>query len=386
MPMNRRKFIAAAAALLSHPAIARTLQRIDLRDAYTLWYNRPSAITVPNGFCLGFITSDGGIEVAQLDRGLKLQGRHRLYSFNRASDHGAPALLRIPAGPYEGHVLACFSNHSSELFMCRTVEADDVSMWGAVKSIDEGRCTYVSLGATPDGILVLMYTLQHSSGRYERGQWRETLFTTSADGGETWARPKHLVGFGAGTFPYSTPFALSESGKLATAYALYTYDQKRHMGLSLAVADLNSGRVETRTIVSTNDGDEIIPYETTWHNDAVYITFSRVSSAGVTACLAHVDPRSSHIKVTDVGDIASGGYVSGAALSPDCTSVFYVPRSGGLVQKILKTGHTRSIFDSGNYALPFTLSCGKQTVLGVSKDPLVRNTRSYQADLTIMYV
>lgn len=384
--MDRRRFIAASAAIFAQPAFSRTLGPASIKNAYTLWYNRPSAIMLPAGFGLGFITSDGAIEVAQLDLEFKLLGRYRVYAFNHASDHGAPALLRIPSGPYQGHILACFSNHSSELFVSRTTNADDLATWGPVTSLDEGRCTYVSLGATPEGVLILMYTLQHSFGRYDSGEWRETLYTTSRDGGDTWDRARSVIGFGPGTFPYSTPFSLSESGLLATSYALYTYEQRRHMGFALAIVDVATGHVQTTTVVSANDADEIIPYETKWNGDNVYMTYSRVSAASTTAFIARTDVRNSKSKVTRLGDIATQGYASGAALSSDFNSVFYAPSSGGLIQKSLKTGHSRHIFHNGNYSMPFTLSSSGKHVLVVSKDQIVRNTRSFGADLTIMYV
>ncbi|MFM9932829.1 sialidase family protein [Achromobacter xylosoxidans] len=384
--MNRRSFIAAGAALLAHPAIAHTSKLVSIRDAYTLWYNRPSAITLPDGFAFGFITSSGGIEVANVDERLRLRERHRLFSFNRASDHGAPALLRIPAGPYQGHVLACFSNHASELFMTRTAGANDISTWGPVKSVDEGRCTYASLGATPEGAVVLMYTKQHSYGKYERGQWRETLYMMSRDGGDTWSPPIGLIRFGPGTFPYSTPMSLSANGKLATSYALYTYDQQRHMGLALAIADIDTGTVESKTIVSTNDRDELIPYETKWKGETIYMTFSRLSSGRATACIAKTNVGVSPIEQSNIGPVAICGYASGAALSPDCHSIFFSPPSGGLMQRMLKTGRTRSILGRGRYSMPFTLSQPGKTVVGVSKDQVVRSSISFGADLTILYV
>ncbi|MFY2854964.1 hypothetical protein ACOTJG_13410 [Achromobacter xylosoxidans] len=384
--MNRRRFIAAGATLFAFPAIAGTRPPTSIRDAYTLWYNRPSAIVLPSGLGFGFITSEGNVEVAQLDQHLQLRGRHRLYSFNHASDHGSPALLRIPAGAYQGHTLACFSNHASELFITRTERAEDVAVWGPVKSLDEGRCTYVSLGATPDGVLILMYTLQRSCGGYERGQWRETLFTTSIDGGDTWDSPKSLIAFGPGTFPYSTPFSLSKSGLLATSYALFSYDQQRHMGLAVAIANIDTGRVETTTVISTGDANEIIPYETRWDGDDIYLSYSRVSGIGATAFTARVDRETDYVKSTRIGAIATHGYASGAALSPDCKSVFYAPPSGGLKHKSLINGHSKHIFHSGHYSMPFTMSSQGKDVLGVSKDQVVRSSRSFEADLTILYV
>ena len=123
--MNRRELLISAgiiSAFSSVPFLRRAFLPTPLviQDAYSLWYNRPAIAEVPNGFCLGYITSKGEICVVEINNQLLAYNPSRLHSFENASDHGSPSLIRVKDGKYKGHILTCFSNHASPLLFTRS--------------------------------------------------------------------------------------------------------------------------------------------------------------------------------------------------------------------------------------------------------------------------
>lgn len=73
--MNRRMFLRASGmfmALNAAPSLAqsRELSGSDsllIRDAYSLWYNRPAVAEIAGGFCVGYIKSSGDVCVCSVD-------------------------------------------------------------------------------------------------------------------------------------------------------------------------------------------------------------------------------------------------------------------------------------------------------------------------------
>lgn len=106
--MYRRDFLISAgiiAAFTSVPFIRKLAapRPLVLRDAYSLWYNRPAVAELPSGFCFGYVTSSGEVAIAEITNDLLVRRVSTLHKFGDASDHGSPSLLRIPSGQYAGY-------------------------------------------------------------------------------------------------------------------------------------------------------------------------------------------------------------------------------------------------------------------------------------------
>ncbi len=398
--MYRRQFLSrglsmAGACFMPSLALPRTRSgNLLFPNAYVLWYNSPHVMPLNNGFCLGYITESGDVSIAQVANDLAVIGRTTIFGFAGASDHGSPALLRIPLGPHSGKLLACFSNHASELFCVRSAFPDSAEKWDAVRSVDEGRCTYASLAALPDGRILLIHTLQENSGKFSAGEWRRTVVRVTEDGGDSWSAPRTVIAFGMGTFPYCAPLSISPTGRCALVYSVYSSRSKSHAGLTLVVSDHAFEKAEERAIVPRDSSfGNIVPYQAHWRGSGeLFVTYS-VSEEGSKDVMCNVTRiafdsvgLTSQMNTTSLGKSWTHTYPTGVCLMPDCSAAIYCPSDGGLVQQHLNGRYRRRILTSGRFASPHVFDCGVNTFLSVLDNPLIRSTRRFSANIRIVRV
>lgn len=392
--MKRRDFLISAGVVAAFSSVpfARKLsppRPITLTNAYSLWYNRPAVAELDGGFCVGYVTSSGEVSVAEISDAMLVRRTAQLHQFEDSSDHGSPSLVRIPSGKYAGHVLACFSNHASPMFYARSRNPNDAWSWGRVNVIDPGRATYASLAALPDGRIILMYTLQERIGQYSSGEWRRVVSRCTNDGGDTWSDPVDIVGFGAGTFPYSTPLSLGKDGRCATTYAVYSSSAKKHRGLTIVITgDAFKTKTEYSIDLGQKIGFDTVPYETRWISDnAISVSYTEMSPDGSRGISRIVTVNSANGEVfsnLQVAETALHTYASGAAIGLDGKLVVTSSLSGGLVRHELETGEVNSLVDSGQFSSPWVFSVRGRPILMALQNPKIRTTRDFRADIFLM--
>lgn len=168
------------------------------------------------------------------------------------------------------------------MFCARTTQAGDAWEWSAARVIDAGRMTYASLAAMPNGDVVLMHTIQERVGQYSIGEWRCVVARVTRDGGDTWTEPKVIAGFGAGTYPYSTPLTVAKDSRCAMAYAVYLSAEKKHQGLPVVMSeDGFHTKAELRIDLGSRAALDTILYETRWVADnAIAVSYTEMSADG----------------------------------------------------------------------------------------------------------
>lgn len=82
--------------------------------ASILYYNHPAAVEYNDKIAIGYVTSDGLVEVALVDPTTKVKRKIRVHDYGSPDDHAAPALYARPSG-----LLVATSHHSSDLFLYR---------------------------------------------------------------------------------------------------------------------------------------------------------------------------------------------------------------------------------------------------------------------------
>jgi len=360
-----------------------------LTNAYSLWYNRPAVAELDGGFCVGYVTSSGEVKVAEITDLLLIRRTAQLHKFDDSSDHGSPSLIRIPSGKYAGHVLACFSNHASPMLCARSINPNDAWSWGVANVVDPGRATYTSLAALPDGKILLMYTLQERIGQYSSGEWRRVVARCTNDGGDSWSDPIVIAGFGAGTFPYSTPLSLAEDGRCAMAYAIYSSSSKKHRGLKVVVTkDEFQTILEYPIDLGKNADLDTIPYEARWIAENViavsYTEMNADGSRGVSRLVTLDLAKGEVVSNQYIAETALHTYAGGAAVGLDGRVVVTSPVSGGLIRHELATGEINRLVDSGQFSSPWVFSVRGRPMLMALRNPKVITTRDFRSDIYLM--
>jgi len=394
--MNRRGFLISTgiiAAFTSIPLVQRYMppRPLIINNAYSLWYNRPAVAEVNGGFCIGYINSSGDVLVSEINNQLLVGRTVKLHKFEGASDHGSPSLVRVPSGKYAGHVIACFSNHSSPLYFARTAQPGLVGKWAASRVIDGGRSTYASLSALHDGKIVLMHTLQENASRYSSGEWRKVVARVSDDGGDSWSDAIQIAGRGPGTFPYSTPLSLSSTGRCAMAYAIYSAAEKRHLGLTVVVT---SDAFKTKTEFPIELGSaslvDTVPFEVAWiSKKTVAVSYTEMREGGRLGLsrVVVVDVENGYcLSNISIADVAVHTYAGGAALADAGRSAVYSQATGGIVIKDLLNGDVTELVSGGNFSSPSFVVVGSQRLVIALQDPSIVTTRKFSASLKIMDV
>ncbi|MEE1868468.1 BNR-4 repeat-containing protein [Pseudomonas auratipiscis] len=391
--MTRRDFLISAGVIFAFSSVPflRKLSSpkpLTLTNAYSLWYNRPAVAELDGGFCVGYVTSSGEVTVAEITNDLLIRRTAKLHKFSDSSDHGSPSLIKIPSGKYAGRVLACFSNHASPMLSIRSKSQNDAWSWGEANVIDSGRATYASLAALPDGRVLLMYTLQERIGQYSNGEWRRVVSRYTRDGGDSWSDPVVIAGFGAGTFPYSTPLSSAADGRCAMAYAIYSSSTKKHRGLTVVVT--NDGfinKVEHVINLGEKTGLDTIPYETRWISGRdISVSYTEMNAGGDRGISRIVTIDSETGKVYSNKQIAESAlhtYASGAAIGLDGKSAVTAPVAGGLARHDLESGEIHSIVDSGFFSMPWVFHIQGRKMLMTLRNPMIITTRDFKADIYI---
>lgn len=392
--MNRRDLLISAGVVAAFSAIP-FIRRLNppapltIQNAYSLWYNRPAVAELTGGFCFGYITSGGEVSVAEITNDLLVRRVNVMARFEGASDHGSPALIRIPCGKFEGHILACFSNHASPLYCMRTKRPEDIGEWEDIRVLDTGRSTYASVAGLPNGRIVLMHTLQERIGNSSAGEWRRTVARSSDDGGETWSTPVQIAGFGAGTFPYSTPLALSSEGRCAMSYAIYRSEHKRHEGLSVVISeDAFLSKIEIPISLGDDQIYDTIPYETRWvENDTVVVSYSQMSQDGTHGVgkIAFVDVENRSVKsIVTLSEAAVHTYAGGAALDGSGSFAISSPPGGGLIMQDIRNGNSQTIIERGSFSSPWIFTLQGKPMISALKNPSIETTRRFSSELFVM--
>lgn len=360
-----------------------------IKDAYSLWYNRPAIAEIAGGFCIGYVNPAGEVLVSEVNDQLIAGRAYKLHHFDDASDHGSPSLLKVPSGKYAGHIIACASNHASPLYFFRASNRETVDKWEEGRVIDPGRSTYVSLAALPSGKIVLLHTLQERVGKYSAGEWRKVVARSSEDGGDTWDEAIQIAGLGPGTFPYSTPLSVSHSGLCAMTYAIYSAAEKRHQGLTVVIT---GDAFKTKTEIPIYLGDsalaDTVPFETKWISEnIVSVSYTKMSDDGKSGVgrVVFVDVKNKQCLSNDeVSDVAVHTYAGGSAIAADGRSAIYSPSNGGLVRKQLATGQIDVLVERGSFSSPAQVSINGQPFIMALKNPTIKTTRDFSAEILIM--
>lgn len=390
--MQRRRFLIAcgalAAPLISTQTLAKTvkLNSVVIPDAYMLWYNRPSMIKIKEGLVIAYTTSTGDLCVTHLATNLQVGHTVNLHHFDGVSDHSAPSIVRIPKGRFAGHILVFFSNHASELFFVRSKYADSIESWDPVYMLDSGRVTYPAAFTLADGTIGLQYTLQHRNKHETHEQWRTTVHRTSSDGGTTWSDPAVLLDFGPNQFPYSTPVAVSPDGRCAVSYSIYSPSNERHRGLWVLISDDGFTTFNKVTAVLDVGTYDFIPYELKWKNNQTLMlsySMSKGRSTHANSAVAYINTIKHQVHTYRIGPVKIHTYPGGAALLPDSNSVIYSPINGGLTHFSLRNKTNTLLVKENDFASPFVFKSESESFLVALKNPSIKTTRNFIADLLI---
>lgn len=125
--MNHRlvfSLLAVAAAVLATYAFRPSPEKLSVASgAALLYYNTPAAIRDGERVYVGYITSTGSVEVAEMDVGSRDLKRRRIHDYGKADDHAAPGLWSTDEG-----LLIATAFHGSDLFLYRLDRAGRVSL------------------------------------------------------------------------------------------------------------------------------------------------------------------------------------------------------------------------------------------------------------------
>ncbi len=357
---------------------------IVIPGAYTLWYNRPSMIEIESGFIIAYTTPAGDVCVTHLTRNLQVGHTAKLHYFDEISDHSAPSIIRLSKGEFAGHILVFFSNHASQLYSIRSKYPGSIESWDSPMILDRGRATYPAAFTLNDGTIGLQYTLQHRG--QDAAEWRTTVHRRSLDGGTSWTEPIVLLDFGPGQFPYSTPVAVSGSGRCALCYSIYSHILKRNRGLWVLVSsDGFATAAKINTILDVRSGS-FVPYEMEWKDDATLMLSYSIGKEGDTeasSAVAYIDVSRNRTETHRIGAVAVHTYPGGAALLAESDGVIFSPPEGGFTYLSLRNRARSVLIQNGSFGFPFVFKSPSGNLLVALKDPSIITTRNFKADLLV---
>ncbi|MFP4229370.1 MAG: BNR-4 repeat-containing protein [Salinivenus sp.] len=221
--MNRLTLLILGGALLgatlglpgctSAPEADRSVEVVAEAAAWT-WFTDERAIVADSTLYVGHVDTAGAVGVTTRALGdAQADGRDttaRLSSFREVDDHDNPALLQLD----DGRVLATYAQHHEEPYWYWRSERPGT---GAVEWSDEGRTDSLAAPVTYSNL----FQLSGEDGRlynFFRALNFDPTLMTSADGGETWDAPRHLLVSGdGGTRPY-VKYASDGEGRIDLLY------------------------------------------------------------------------------------------------------------------------------------------------------------------------
>ncbi len=182
----------------SVPESDRSVQVVTEGAAWT-WFTDERAIVADSALYVGHVDTAGVVGVTTHQLGASPEGRRdttvRLSTFREVDDHDNPALLQLD----DGRVLTTYAQHHEEPYWYwRHASVGSTSVeWSAEQQTDA-----VGAPVTYSNLL----QLSGEDGRlynFFRALNFDPTLMTSADGGETWSAPRHLLtSGGSGTRPY----------------------------------------------------------------------------------------------------------------------------------------------------------------------------------------
>ena len=197
----------------SAPEADRSVEVVVQNGAWT-WFTDERAIVADSTLYVGHVDTAGAVGVTTQPLEAATSGGRdttvRLSSFREVDDHDNPALLHLD----DGRVLATYAQHHEEPYWywrSASVGSEPVD-WSAERRTDAlaAPVTYSNL-----------IQLSDEDGRlynFFRALNFDPTMMTSADGGETWSAPRHLLtSGGAGTRPY-VKYASDGEGRIDLLY------------------------------------------------------------------------------------------------------------------------------------------------------------------------
>lgn len=212
------------------------------RDAFALWYNRPSVLSSPAGFLLSSVSSRGEAKLHMLGSG----GATRvLQNYASISDHGTPVMCLS-----RDRLVVAMANHSSPLTVATIPLTGLQDSELSLNPIDAGRCTYPTLMPHGDDLL-LFYTLGKWNPSDRPSSYRYYVVRRSADGGASWSEAITCIEPVAGEMPYPVaPFA-TRDGRLWIAFSrLYLASSPEMVTAGLFLSGSEDGGLTWRPVNS----------------------------------------------------------------------------------------------------------------------------------------
>ena len=184
--MSRRLFVGGGTATALLAGCTHAPVRTVVRDGFSMWYNRPTCVSLGrDAYAVSSVSSQGEARISPFDRSAET-GTISLAKFERISDHGTPAIIRVG-----NKIEYAVANHSSPLYVGTIDETSWNSLSPAVGApLEEGRCTYPSL-LWFNGELLLFYTLLFIDS--DGMTYREYVIRRSLDGGATWSEKTFCI-------------------------------------------------------------------------------------------------------------------------------------------------------------------------------------------------
>ena len=221
--MNRLTLFLLGGALLgatlglpgctSAPTADRSVEVVAEAAAWT-WFTDERALVADSTLYVGHVDTAGAVGVTTQALGDATGGARdttvRLSSFREVDDHDNPALLQLD----DGRVLATYAQHHEEPYWYWRSERPGT---GAVEWSDERRTDSLAAPVTYSNLVQLSDEDGRLYNVFRALNFDPTLMT-SADGGETWSAPRHLLtSGGAGTRPY-VKYASNGEGRIDLLY------------------------------------------------------------------------------------------------------------------------------------------------------------------------
>ncbi len=207
-PRHSLPLLAAALAFLLTPAApaatAAASAKAAAHSTFTVdgawcWFSDPRAIYRKGRIYAGWMTSDGSVQIGEMDSATGAVRTATLAENFEVDDHDNPALLFLP----DGRLAVFYSLHAKGDMRLRiTTRPEDIGAWTPERSLGfEGAGRQGVTYANP----VLLSEEKNAIYLFWRGSDFKPTFSVSKDLGQTWSAPRTLLrgaGAGADNRPY----------------------------------------------------------------------------------------------------------------------------------------------------------------------------------------
>jgi hypothetical protein len=226
------------------------------------WFGDPRAVHhkgTYNRTYIGWIDREGDIKVASYDHGTRLRVTAVLRWRLGIDDHNNPSLHVRP----DGRLMAFYSRDSRKKMSYRVSRRpEDITSWGRERTIRTN--TSGSKGYTYPNPVQLRAERNRLWLFWRGGNWQPT-FSTSTDGGNTWAAARTLV-----TYPDDRPYIKFSSNKRDRIHFAFTQGHPRNLNTNIYHAYYRNGALyrANGTRIKSMSSLPLAPSET----DKVYDT------------------------------------------------------------------------------------------------------------------